>query len=113
MKTIAIRLKHARDQRGWTQAQLAIAADVSTGTVGNIESGARQSKGSLPQIAEALSISHKWLATGAGEMRVKSDWPFDLFTPSDYMLLSKKERTDFENSLAGAIMRIKKTRQAA
>ena len=66
MKTIAERLKFARELKGWTQAQLAIAAGVSTGTIGNIESGARQSKGSLPQIAEALWVNHKWLATGQG-----------------------------------------------
>lgn len=113
MKTVADRLKYAREQRGWTQAQLAVAADVSTGTIGNIESEARQAKGSLPQIAEALCISHKWLATGTGEIRIKSDWPFDLFTPADYMLLSEKDRHEFENSIAGAILRIKKTRRAA
>lgn len=113
MKTIAERLKHAREIRGWTQTQLAIAAEVSTGTIGNIESGVRQAKGSLPQIAEALSISHKWLANGTGDMKISSDWPFDLFTPADYLLLSEKERHEFENTLAGAIMRIKKTKQAA
>lgn len=68
MKTIAERLKFARDKKGWVQAQLAVAAGVSTGTIGNIESGARQSKGSLPQIAEALGINHKWLADGVGSM---------------------------------------------
>ena len=66
MLTISERLKFARERREWTQAHLAVAAGVSTGTIGNIESGARQSKGSLPQIAEALGISHKWLATGQG-----------------------------------------------
>lgn len=66
MKTIAERLKEARELKGWTQAQLAIAADVSTGTIGNIESGARQSKGSVPQIAKALGISYEWLANESG-----------------------------------------------
>ena len=66
MLTIAARLKYARERKGWTQTQLAVAAGVSAGTVGNIESGARQSKGSLPQIAEALCINHKWLASGTG-----------------------------------------------
>jgi phage repressor protein C with HTH and peptisase S24 domain len=68
MKTIAERLKHAREAKDWKQVQLATAAGVSPGTIGNIEAGTRQSKGSLPQIAEALGISHKWLATGKGEM---------------------------------------------
>lgn len=68
MKTIAERLRYAREQKGWTQTQLAVAADVSQGTIGNIESGARQSKGSLPKISKALGISHDWLADGEGEM---------------------------------------------
>ena len=70
MKTIAERLKVARDRKDWTQAQLAAAAGVSTGTVGNIEAGIRQSRGSLPQLSEALGVSHAWLAHGKGEMVV-------------------------------------------
>lgn len=69
MKTVADRLKYARGLKEWTQAQLAVAADVSTGTIGNIESGARQSKGSLPQIADALEVRHKWLAYGQQPIR--------------------------------------------
>ena len=68
MKTIAERLRYARELKGWKQAQLAVAADVSQGTIGNIESGARQSRGSLPKIAKALGVSHDWLAEGEGEM---------------------------------------------
>lgn len=68
MKTIADRLKIARGRRGWTQAQLAIAAGVSTGTVGNIESGARQSPGSLPKLAKALEVNHDWLSYEDGPM---------------------------------------------
>ena len=68
MKTVAERLRFAREQRGWTQSQLAAASDVSQGTIGNIESGARQSRGSLPKIAKALGVSHDWLADGEGEM---------------------------------------------
>lgn len=67
-KTTADRLKYAREMRGWTQARLAVAADVSQGTVGNIESGARQSRGSLPRLAKALGVSHDWLADGVGDM---------------------------------------------
>lgn len=68
MNKISDRLKEARSQRGWNQAQLALAAGVSPGTIGNIESNARQAKGSLPQIAKALGVSHDWLANGEGEM---------------------------------------------
>ena len=69
MKTIAERLKHARGLKGWTQAQLAAAAGVSQSAIGNIEAGVRNSRGSLPEIAEALGISRKWLADGIGEMK--------------------------------------------
>lgn len=68
MKKISERLKYARDLRGLTQAQLAAASGVSTGTIGNIESGLRQAKGSIPQIAEALRINYKWLSEGEGEI---------------------------------------------
>ena len=68
MKTTAERLLYARKQRGWTQTQLAVAAEVTQGTIGHIESGARQSRGSLPKIAKALGVSHDWLADGEGEM---------------------------------------------
>lgn len=68
VKTIADRLKTARSHKQWKQAQLAAAAGVSTGTVGNIEAGIRQSAGSLPLLAEALGVSHAWLAYGKGEM---------------------------------------------
>lgn len=75
MKTIAQRLKWARDQKEWTQSHLAVAAEVSTGTIGNIESGQRQSKGSLPQIAEALGVHHKWLAYGTGPIWLSDEPP--------------------------------------
>lgn len=68
MTKVSQRLKEARAKKGWNQAQLAVAADVSPGTIGNIESGARQAKGSLPQIAKAMGISHDWLANGVGAM---------------------------------------------
>jgi transcriptional regulator with XRE-family HTH domain len=109
MKTIAERMKHARGLKSWTQPQLAVAAGVSTGTIGNIESGARQAKGSLPQIAEALGVNLKWLAYGEGDMHVRSDWPYASFSPKQYNLLDKALRDEVEDRLLGAIMRQEKT----
>lgn len=69
MKTIAERLRYAREtHKKWPQTQLATAAGVSQSTIGNIESGIRQGRGSLPAIAKALGISHDWLADGEGPM---------------------------------------------
>lgn len=105
MKTIAERLKHARAIKGWKQAQLAVSAGVSTGTIGNIESGARQAMGSLPQIADALGVNLKWLAQGEGDMHVRSDWPFASFTPRQFNELDKALREEIEDRLLGAILR--------
>ena len=69
MKTVAERLQHARDLKGWSQAQLAAASGLSQSTIGNIEAGTRKAKGSLPEIAKALGISHDWLANGIGDMK--------------------------------------------
>lgn len=66
MNTIASRLKFLRERKDWTQTQLAVAADVSQGTVGNIESGARAGKGSLIKLAKALDASLDWLIDGVG-----------------------------------------------
>lgn len=66
--------------------------------------------------AKFLQISSDWLATGEGEMRPgpdKSSWPFSLFPQEDYYKLDKKYREEIENTLAGAIQRIKQTNKAA
>ncbi len=68
MNTIAERVKFAREKKHWSQAQLALAAGCVPSTVGNIESGARQSMGTLPKIAKALDVRHEWLAYNDGEM---------------------------------------------
>lgn len=62
--TLANRLKQARERKGWTQPHLALVAEVSTSTIGMIESGARQNKGSLPALADALGVRYRWLLHG-------------------------------------------------
>ncbi|SFU99367.1 SOS-response transcriptional repressor LexA (RecA-mediated autopeptidase) [Paenacidovorax caeni] len=47
-----------------TQPALAKKANVSQGTIGNIESGLRKRPRDLLAIAEALNVSPKWLETG-------------------------------------------------
>lgn len=66
MPTIAERLKKSRAEKGWSQSRLAAAAGVSQGTIGNIESGARDGLVSLIAIADALGVNYKWLAEGKG-----------------------------------------------
>ena len=73
VKSLADRLKWARDRKGWTQPHLALVAEVSTSTVGMIESDKRMNKGSLPQLASALGVRHRWLLHG--EMPVREPLP--------------------------------------
>jgi transcriptional regulator with XRE-family HTH domain len=86
MTTLAERLKSARVAKGpiWTQAHLAAAAGVSTGTVGMMESGKRGNKegipGTVPQIAKALGVSYDWLAHGIGD----KDGPAATATPAGW-----------------------------
>lgn len=66
MQTLPERLKHARLERGLSQAELAAAAGVAQSTVGNIEAKHRKSAGSLPLLAAALKVNHAWLAWNQG-----------------------------------------------
>jgi len=58
---IGKRLKDTRKLRKLTQAQLALKAGVSQGTIGNIESGLRGYGESLVDIANALEVSPEYL----------------------------------------------------
>ena len=50
-------LKYYREQKGWTQSQLAIQANSSNGMIGNIESGkSKPSMDNIIRIAEALGV---------------------------------------------------------
>lgn len=64
MKTIANRLKEAREAAGLTQPELAAKAGVSSGTIGNIESGTRKNPRELLAIAKAVGVRPEWLKDG-------------------------------------------------
>lgn len=64
--TPAARLKQARDALGLTQAEVAAAAGVSQGTIGNIESGTRQPGASARRIARAIRAELDWFLDGVG-----------------------------------------------
>lgn len=60
-------MKWARTVRKLSQKQLAERAGVSTGMIGNLESGARERPRELVAIARALSVKVGWLDTGEGD----------------------------------------------
>jgi transcriptional regulator with XRE-family HTH domain len=72
---LAARLIWSREQKGWTQEQLANAADVSQSTIGNLESRIRRTARKLAVIANVLDVNAYWLATGEGSPRDQPDDP--------------------------------------
>jgi transcriptional regulator with XRE-family HTH domain len=66
VKSIADRVKSARQELGWNQAELADQVGVSQSTIGNIESGQRKRPRELLSIAKALGVSAEWLESGKG-----------------------------------------------
>jgi phage repressor protein C with HTH and peptisase S24 domain len=67
MRTLAERLTWAREQKGLSQAALATRSGVSQSTIGNLESGIRQTARKIIDIAIALDVDPMWLANGQGE----------------------------------------------
>lgn len=63
---ISTRLKAARLEKGWSQAQLADEAGVSQSAIGNIESGQRKRPRDVVSLAAALGVTAEWLETGRG-----------------------------------------------
>jgi transcriptional regulator with XRE-family HTH domain len=60
----AERVKHFRELARLTQAQLAKAAELTPGAIGDIESGRSQSTPAIDLIAEALEVSTRMLRYG-------------------------------------------------
>jgi transcriptional regulator with XRE-family HTH domain len=76
VRTIAERLKHAREALKLSQGEVAAAAGVSQGTIGNIESGLRKNPRELLAIAEAVKVTPQWLKTGKDKSQLlKPDLP--------------------------------------
>ena len=68
------RLKHARDTRGATSADLERAAGISSASVSNWFSGRTKNirPDNLFRVCDYLHVSARWVATGAGTMEIAS-----------------------------------------
>jgi transcriptional regulator with XRE-family HTH domain len=65
------RIKQARGERGWSQAELARRVSVTQPSVAEWESGRKApSMKNLMRLAQLLGVGFEWLSTGRGEMRV-------------------------------------------
>ncbi|NPT36230.1 XRE family transcriptional regulator [Paraburkholderia xenovorans] len=71
-RTLAVRLKEARTERGLSQTELAALAGVSQTTIASIETGRASGSKYLPQIAQALDVNVAWLITETGWDNVRA-----------------------------------------
>lgn len=71
MNTLKDRLKYARELRELSQGDLAKLAKCSQSTIGNVESGERDTLRNLVMVARVLKCSADWLYDGFGEKPVK------------------------------------------
>ncbi|WP_107689156.1 helix-turn-helix domain-containing protein [Neisseria wadsworthii] len=64
MEHIGDRIKKARLNLKLSQSELAKRANVSQGTIGQLESGRNQSSGKIVELATALNVTPEWLLYG-------------------------------------------------
>ena len=88
MKTLAERLADARNDKGWSKADLRRAAGLkSASTLTELESGQRTESPQLPVIAEALGVEVLWLQHGRGPKNRAS--PVELLPPDDLLEVAR------------------------
>lgn len=66
-QTIGERLKLARRNANMTQKQLATAVDAKQGAISDLENGRNNSSTKIVEMALALGVNPKWLASGQGK----------------------------------------------
>ncbi len=70
-----IRIRRARNSKGFSQADLARQLNVNRSAVANWECAVRMpSSGRLQQLAIVTEVSFEWLATGRGVPSLRDDW---------------------------------------
>lgn len=90
-----------------TRKAVGVALEISEQAVGMVvrgDTGAFTAENSA-KAARFLRVDHHWLATGEGEARPKSGWPFLSFGPTEYFALDDALRQEVEDRLLGAIVR--------
>jgi transcriptional regulator with XRE-family HTH domain len=73
VNTLKERLQYARELRGLSQGELARQAKCSQSTIGNIESGERDTLRNLVVVARVLRVSADWLYDGHGPKPTNAD----------------------------------------
>lgn len=102
MKSLAITVKQLREEKGFTQAELAKKAGIGSGTLGDIERGTNKSTTkTINKIASALMLNENEkniLLSAFLGMEVNKN------TDPRVLNLNKKERLQYEDLRNGAIL---------
>jgi transcriptional regulator with XRE-family HTH domain len=90
MDTVGKRVRHAREQKGMNQADLARAIGIAVPTLHLMEKrpGGTQH---LPAIAQVLGVNVQWLASGKGPVRLGSDAKLSKAAPAMLAALHRAE----------------------
>lgn len=100
------RLFQARTHAKLTQAQLAAAAGVSQGTLGELE-WKHDGSGAVVRLAMACGVRPEWLAEGEGDMLDPAAWPFELVTLDEILALTDRERGIVEGAMVNTLERLR------
>ena len=87
------RIKQARGERGWSQAELARRMSVTQPSVAEWESGRNApNMKNLMRLAKLLDVGLEWLSTGRGEMRPPPTLNAPKQTPAEDWMLPEERR---------------------
>lgn len=106
-REIGKRIRIARKDAGVPIEKIAERFELQTAACYHWETGVSMpTADQLRELCRMLEVSADKILTGV------SSWPYELFQPDDYAMLSDQERTNIEDSIAGAILR-KRRKQIA
>lgn len=66
MKMLCDRLRETREEKGWSQTELASRTKISQSFIGALETSRQKTSKWLPEIARVLGVNPFWLKTGKG-----------------------------------------------
>ncbi len=123
VKHFSERLRHARQYRGLSQADLARLCGLSQSAISNYENGTRRDAREILELSRALNVSAVWLRKGTGTMEFTKDgytlsepqagppivsWPFRLFSVDEVVALADSERDLLDRTLRHLLDGMKK-----
>lgn len=97
-----LRLYQARTHAKLTQTQLAKAAKVAQGTLGELE-WTGESSMAVVRLAVACGVRPEWLAEGEGEMVDKVSWPFPHVDKGTILALDDTDLAFVEGAIVNAL----------